>query len=147
MFNSDYNTYCNSAVPLINLLKNKCLMLVVCLLLSANASFADKIKYIDIHQAKQLHDQGALFIDTRTWIERKLGKIQGSVAMKKSEVIDVAQYLIPDKNKAVVTYCAVGSRASDAAANLSDLGYTNINVVANGQGYSHWKKAGYPVSP
>ena len=118
----------------------------VCLLVISSITTADDIKYIDIHQAKTLHEQGALFIDTRSWIERKLGKIQGSVAMTKSEVADVAQYLITDKDQPVVAYCAVGERASVAAANLQSLGYTNIFVVANGQGYSHWKKAGYPTS-
>ena len=73
-------------------------------------------------------------------------KIEGAVAMNKTEVADVAQYLITDKTKEVVMYCAVGVRASAAAANLKGLGYTNIYVVANGQGYSHWKKAGYPTS-
>lgn len=129
-----------------NRLNINTLIFILCFLLVTSVTVADEITYIDIHQAKQLHDQGALFIDTRTWIERKFGIIKGSVFMKKSEVFDVAQYLITDENQAVVTYCAVGVRASDAAAALVELGYTNLYVIANGQGYSHWKKAGYPTS-
>ena len=131
---------------MMNRLNINTLTFTLCFLLATSVTVADEITYIDIHQAKQLHDQGALFIDTRTWIERKFGIIKGSVFMKKSEVADVAQYLITDENQTVVTYCAVGVRASDAAAVLSELGYTNLYVIANGQGYSHWKKAGYPTS-
>ena len=122
------------------------LLFVSCLFFSATTIVADEIQYIDIHQAKSLYDEGALFIDTRSWIERKLGIIEGSVAMKKTQLNDIAEYLITDKTKPVVAYCAVGARASDAAAGLKKLGYSNLYVVANGQGYSHWKKAGYPTS-
>lgn len=127
-------------------INNKLLAFFACFLLSLTVTVADEIKYIDIHQAKQLHDQGALFVDSRTWIERKFGIIKGSVVMDKSEVADVAQYLIIDESRAVVTYCAVGIRASDTAAALNEMGYANLYVIANGQGFSHWKKAGYPTS-
>ena len=127
-------------------LKLKIQCFLICLFFVSAIATADQVSFIDIHEAKKLHDQGVLFVDTRSWIERKLGKIEGAVAMQKSEVIDVAQYLISDKHKEVVMYCAVGSRATVAAANLKKLGYSKIYVVANGQGYSHWKKAGYPTS-
>ena len=126
--------------------KLKILFLVLTLVLSHAVHANGEINYIDIHQAKELYDDGALFIDARTWFEQKLGKIDGALAMKKSQVKDVAQYLITDKNQTVVTYCAVGARASETADQLQTLGYTNIHVIANGQGFSNWKKAGYPVA-
>ena len=110
------------------------------------AAAADEISYIDVHRAKQLYDDGALFIDTRTLSERKRGIIEGSLAMKASEVDDVAQNLLTDKDQLVVTYCVVGARAADTAARLKALGYSNLYVIAEGQGYSNWENAGYPTS-
>ena len=123
------------------------LSFLICVaLLTRIAYSSDQIQYIDIHQAKIMHEQGVLFVDTRSWFERKLGIIPDALAMEVPEVEDIAQYLITDKSKPVVLYCATGSRASQAASKLKSMGYESIQVIANGQGFSSWQKAGYPVS-
>lgn len=117
------------------------------LLLALGASFvqAEAIQYIDVKSAKALHDNGAQFIDTRSYIEAKFGMIQGSVRIPHDEIQDHQATI--DKEKPVVLYCAVGGRAGEAAKTLHSLGYQQVHVISNGQGFSDWKDAGYPLEP
>lgn len=103
-----------------------------------------KVQAISVLDAKQLYDSGAVLIDTRSDLERYFGVIKDSMAINKSAVNEKASSLIPDKEKAVVTYCVSGVRANTAAENLVKLGYKNVYVI-NDAGYFDWKKAGYPT--
>jgi rhodanese-related sulfurtransferase len=66
--------------------------------------------------------------------------------MRDGQVFDVAENLLPDKQRDVVLYCAVGVRASHAAEKLKELGYTSVYVLGDGEGFANWKKAGLPIS-
>ncbi len=129
--------------------KSGILWLLCCLFFFNNSAFsaekmAVEIKKISVVKAKQLHDQGAVFIDARSWLERKFGTIENSIAISKNDVDEKAPTLVKNKDQPIVTYCAVGVRASVAAQNLHKLGYTNVHVVTDA-GFSDWKKAGYPL--
>jgi rhodanese-related sulfurtransferase len=47
---------------------------------------------------------------------------------------------VPDKDAPIVCYCNGGNRGSLAAAQLQDLGYTNVSSIAGGlKGYASIK--------
>ena len=130
---------------LVNKLKTTGLALLLVLFLLPQLSQSEAaIENISIQQAKQLYDDGALFIDTRSYIERKFGIIKGAIAIKKSEIVK-KQYLLPkDKNKVIVTYCARGIRAGAVANHLYQLGYQHVYVIYDA-GFGAWNRAGFPV--
>lgn len=103
-----------------------------------------EVQRITIHQAKELYDNGALFIDTRSLFERKLGVIRKALAISKNDIINKQSLLPADKSQIIVTYCAVGVRAGVAADRLDQLGYQNVYVIHNA-GFRDWKKSGFPV--
>jgi rhodanese-related sulfurtransferase len=105
------------------------------------------VQTVNVAKAYELYESGAQFVDTRTWFEMSLfGKVDGALAMRDGQVFDVAKNLLPDKQRDVVLYCAVGVRASHAAEKLKELGYTSVYVLGDGEGFSNWKKAGLPIS-
>jgi rhodanese-related sulfurtransferase len=119
-------------------------ILFIFLLMSVVTKVNAGIEPVTIDQAKQLYDNGALFIDTRSYIERAFGVVKGSIAINKNEVTEKLSLLPKDKTKALVVYCARGVRAAVAADNLDNQGYLNIYVVSD-VGFGAWKGAGYPV--
>jgi len=62
-----------------------------------------------------------------------------------TEVSDIAQNLLPDKEATIVVYCASTEcqNSSKAARTLEDLGYKNVHEYAEGK--QHWLEAGLPV--
>ena len=115
---------------------------VIMALLSPVANAA--VESITIDQAKRLYDQGAVFVDTRTYLERAFGVIKGSIAIKKNEVSEKINLLPADKQKPLVIYCMRGVRAAVAADKLDKRGYQNVYVISD-VGFGAWKDAGYPV--
>lgn len=123
----------------------KAKLLFAMLAFSASMVNAEPIQYINVEGAKALHEGGAQFIDTRSFIETKFGMIEGSVRIPHDEIQEYQASI--DKQKPVVLYCAVGGRAGEAAKTLHSLGYQQVHVISNGQGFSDWKDAGYPLEP
>ncbi len=50
----------------------------------------------------------------------------------------------PDRSRALVLYCAGGSRSAFAAKTLEELGYENVASLAGG--FTDWKRNGFPVA-
>ncbi len=126
-------------------MRMKTFIAMVLLALCSSLAQAEAIQYINIENAKALHESGAQFIDTRSIIETKLGMIEGALHIPYDQVQE--QQAAIDKQKPVVLYCAVGGRAGRAADTLHSLGYQRVHVIGNGQGFSDWKDAGYPLEP
>lgn len=130
------------------LIRSFVLLVVIFTLSMVNLSVAlgeeKKVQKITVLGAKQLYDSGAVFVDTRSDLEQYFGVIKDSVEISKSEVNEKASDLIPDKERAVVTYCVSGVRANVTAENLIKQGYKNVYVIDDA-GYFDWKKAGYPT--
>ncbi len=70
------------------------------------------------------------------------GHIPGALAMPLDRIAEVAAAKAPDKNAAVVVYCAsVTCKNSDiAATKLASMGYRSVAVYAGGK--ADWKDAG-----
>jgi rhodanese-related sulfurtransferase len=71
--------------------------------------------------------------------------IPGAIQVDYEELEAQAPERLPDKDAAIVTYCAsLNCRNSEIAANkLIALGYTNVREYAEGK--ADWIEAGLPV--
>lgn len=98
-------------------------------------------------EAKELFDEGILFVDTRENSAWELGRIPGAVhidvrtnAFTKEALMEEAK--LEDK---VLFYCngIKCGRSSTASMKAVKYGYTHVYYYR--EGYPGWKNAGYPV--
>jgi rhodanese-related sulfurtransferase len=103
---------------------------------------------IPLSEAFRLHEQkNALFIDARNPAEYQEGHIQGAINVPLSQAEDrllPALEGIPD-SAIVITYCDGDhcNLSKELAIMIESFGFTNVKVLVNG--WSVWKKAGYPI--
>jgi rhodanese-related sulfurtransferase len=73
------------------------------------------------------------------------GHLPGAINLPHNKVREMAPSLLPDRNAAIVTYCASATcRNSHIAADtLRAMGYTIVRVYAEGK--QDWTEAGLPV--
>ena len=71
--------------------------------------------------------------------------LPGAINIPHTEVRELAPALLPDKDAAIVTYCASTScRNSEIAAIvLTKLGYANVREYVEGK--QDWRDAGLPL--
>jgi rhodanese-related sulfurtransferase len=69
--------------------------------------------------------EGAIIIDVRTKGEYAGGNIRGSVNIPLDK-IDANIGKLKNKNQAIITCCASGSRSGLAQSGLKSRGYTNV---------------------
>jgi rhodanese-related sulfurtransferase len=71
--------------------------------------------------------------------------IPGAINIPHTEVRQLAPALLPDKDAAIVTYCASTTCPNSelAAIVLSKLGYTNVREYVEGK--QDWQEAGLPL--
>lgn len=84
---------------------------------------------------------GALVIDVRNAAERARGTVPGSHHVVLDTLAQDIQAVGLDKTAPVVCFCNWGNRGAIAAAELLDLGYTNVKSIAGGlRAYESHKK-------
>ncbi|HXU80860.1 MAG TPA: molybdopterin-synthase adenylyltransferase MoeB [Polyangia bacterium] len=83
---------------------------------------------------------GPVLIDVREKDEWMEGFIPGAQWISRGFLEQRIEDKVPEKDAAVVLYCASGTRSVLAARSLADLGYTNVASLAGG--FSAWKRAG-----
>jgi rhodanese-related sulfurtransferase len=90
---------------------------------------------------------GAFLLDVREETEFKTGHVPGAVNVSRGRL----EFRIwkplgyPDKvdmNREIYVQCATGGRATLAARQLRDLGFTNVTAVV--MELAEWQKKGYP---
>ena len=86
---------------------------------------------------------GPLFLDVRELDEWDEGHIPGAVHVPRGNLESRVENLVPDRSRAIITYCAVGARSAFAAKTLTDLGYEDVTSLAGG--YTDWKRNGFPT--
>lgn len=122
------------------------LLIGLALAIMASVVVAEDMTYIDIEQAKSLYDDGAQFVDTRTWAETKFGIVKNAKHLPHDEIDQaVAASALPDKLATLVLYCRSSGRASMAAQTLKSLGYENVRVFGPDKGFDDWSEAGLPT--
>lgn len=100
-------------------------------------------KNITSREAKALLDKnkGIFLLDVRTLQEYSQGKIAGSVLIPINE-FERRIREVP-KNRAIIVYCAVGSRSKPVASFLSQQGYRDVYHMSDG--LVGWYRNGFPI--
>jgi len=81
-------------------------------------------------------EDGHILIDVRTQEEYAEGHIPYAINIPLDSIVSDMSELLPDKQQILLVYCRSGNRSKQAAAKLSDLGYTNIYEIG---GIIDWK--------
>ena len=90
---------------------------------------------------ERLGHEPPLFLDVRELDEWQEGHIPGAVHIPRGNLESRIEGLVPDRNREIFIYCAVGSRSAFAAKVLAELGYTDVVSVSGG--FTDWKRNGY----
>jgi molybdopterin/thiamine biosynthesis adenylyltransferase/rhodanese-related sulfurtransferase len=103
---------------------------------------------IDEVSTSDIHDRldeivRPLLLDVREQDEWEEGHLPGAVHVPRGNLESRVEALIPDKNREIVVYCAVGARSAFATRSLGDLGYTNVSSLTGG--FADWKHNGFDV--
>ncbi len=104
------------------------------------------VQGISVEEAKQIYDKDktVLFVDVRPYTEyAKYGYLFRRLDLPAGRVIFDARFRIPNKDTPIITYCKKGKRSAIAAAQLVQMGYTNVRYMK--EGILGWKRAGYPI--
>ena len=107
------------------------LMLMILLLLAGCAAPEQDMpdyRQISMEEAMKLMEteQGYIILDVRSQEEFDQGHIPGAILIPDTEINARAEEVLPDKDQLILVYCRSGRRSKLAAADLAELGYTNI---------------------
>ncbi|OQX85383.1 MAG: hypothetical protein B6D55_07520 [Candidatus Omnitrophica bacterium 4484_70.2] len=97
-------------------------------------------------EAKEIYDRDktTVFVDVRPYTEyAKYGYLFRRLDLPAGRLIFDARFRIPHKDTPIIVYAKKGKRAAIAAAQLVQMGYTNVRYMEGG--ILAWKRAGYPV--
>lgn len=108
-----------------------------------SAAVAAPYKNVASTQAKALLDKGPAFLlDVRTPQEYQQAHLQGAVLIPIDQ-IEKRLGEIP-KNRAILVYCAVGSRSNAVAGFLAERGYREVYNMSDG--IVGWYRNGLPIA-
>jgi rhodanese-related sulfurtransferase len=111
------------------------------------AQTAEAVKTIDRDELKKKIDSRAPFVLLETLAPEHFrhAHLPGARNAPPDRITELAAVLIPNKLTEVVTYCAGPTchASSDAARELTALGYTNVRHYAGGK--QDWTSAGLSI--
>ncbi len=87
-------------------------------------------------------DPSAVFLDVREPNEWNLGRIPRALFLPRGNLESRIESMVP-RDARVVIYCARGNRSAFAAETLQEMGYEDVQSVA--EGWSGWIAAGGEV--
>jgi len=104
-----------------------------------------EIEEVDAPQARELLDspEPPLLVDVRERDEWSEGHVPGAVHVPRGHLESRIEQVAPDRSRALVLYCAGGSRSAFAVKTLEELGYEHVASLAGG--FTDWKRNGFPV--
>ena len=90
---------------------------------------------------------GALLIDVRDESEVKAGHILGTINLTRGRLEFMIWKILGypnavDRNRKIYVHCGSGGRATLAARQLKDIGFTNVTAVV--MTLADWQRKGYP---
>lgn len=105
----------------------------------------ETVRTITLEDLKKRLDDGVAttLVDVREQHEFNQGYLPGAIHMPRGFLEIQAESKLPDKNAALVVYCAGGTRSAFAAKTLTDMGYTN--VLSANPGAVRWKDLRFPM--
>jgi rhodanese-related sulfurtransferase len=117
-------------------MKNKNLMILFLVLIvttlsacsSKNNSSASEFSKITVKEAKEMMDMDSAItiLDVRTEEEYNTGHIEGAILFPDTDILEKAEKTLTDKSSTILVYCRSGRRSALAAADLVELGYSNV---------------------
>jgi thiosulfate sulfurtransferase len=96
----------------------------------------NEVSQIDVAQAKEYLETGALFVDVRDPASFEAAHVPGAFHLSDANVEDFVQKA--DKSKPVVVYCYHGNTSQGAAAYLMDQGFEKVYSVIGG--FERWRQ-------
>ncbi len=104
-----------------------------------------KIQEVSPEELRQRMTSGkeTLLLDVREKDEVRREYIPGAELLPRGSLEMSVEELIPDKEKPIVVYCAVGVRSGFAAKTLMDMGYRDVASLRGG--IEMWKRSGFEV--
>lgn len=96
---------------------------------------------VQVTQAYDMYQKGALFLDVRTQQEWDQGHIARSILIP----LDVLQSRMNDlpRDKDIVVVCKSGARSKEGTTLLHQAGFTRVTCMSGG--IQAWVAAGYPL--
>ena len=106
------------------------------------AEIRSEIEEIDVAAARSLlgSDDQPLLVDVRERDEWAEGHIPGAVHVPRGHLESRIEQVAPDRKRALLLYCAGGSRSAFATKTLEELGYENVVNLEGG--FTDWKRNG-----
>lgn len=77
-------------------------------------------------ETKVLLENGGQLIDVRTTAEFRNGHIRGAISLPLERLPEGLKVPVPDKDTAILLYCASGIRSGRAKKLLRKAGYTSV---------------------
>ena len=103
------------------------------------------IRSITIEQARNLFNEGILFVDAREITEYEDGHIPG--ALTSDDYMDLTMTIdeYQGKSKPIVAYCDGGecAKSEDLAYDLQESGFSTIYIFLGG--WSEWTEQGFEI--
>ncbi|HXK61289.1 MAG TPA: rhodanese-like domain-containing protein [Acidobacteriota bacterium] len=107
---------------------------------------AAAINYIELEEAKEKFNDGALFVDARETAEYRAGHVKGALHISaKEEPKAIQSALSGQQDREIVVYCDGEDcgASSMLAGKLKRLGFEKVHVFF--EGWSAWHAAGLPT--
>jgi len=105
-----------------------------------------RIREVTVADVRAMLDRGERFelVDVREESEWANGHLPNARHLSKGIIERDIETAIPDPRTPIVLYCGGGYRSALAAANLHEMGYTNVSSMDGG--WRGWLEAGYPTA-
>ena len=98
------------------------------------------VREISPAEADEASRAGAILVDVRETSEWEQGHIEGAHLVSKSYIEQDIEGVAPERDAAIVLYCAGGIRSLFAARTLADMGYADVASMSGG--FQAWKAEG-----
>ncbi|MFM7536951.1 MAG: molybdopterin-synthase adenylyltransferase MoeB [Acidimicrobiales bacterium] len=102
-----------------------------------------QIREVDTAAADDLRQRpGTVVLDVREPDEHDQGALPGALHIPRGHLEAQIEGKVPNRDAAIVVYCAGGVRSAFAAKTLAELGYSDVVSMAGG--FGRWKDEGRP---
>jgi molybdopterin/thiamine biosynthesis adenylyltransferase/rhodanese-related sulfurtransferase len=109
------------------------------------ANVRQRTRQVSLDELKRRIDahEKVTLVDVREKEEWRAGTIPGALSLPRGFLEIQAEQRLPDREAAIVVFCAGGTRSALAAMTLQDLGYAHVETA--NPGFVRWKDLGYTI--
>jgi rhodanese-related sulfurtransferase len=118
--------------------------LVLFLANEVHGALTGGVRLAPLQAVRLINDREAIVVDLRTAADYKKGHLLNALNLPVAKLTERAGELGKDKTKPVLLYCALGGVATEAAAKLRKLGYSEVYPLRGG--INGWLGSNLPVT-